>query len=109
MTDYRGQAFNVSSIPVTPVAIPVGSVTAVTLIPAPPSLDKPWRWISIHSTGNKELWIRFYGATDDALKRGTVILPSCPPFIMQLPNMQSLEVSGIFEAGGLRDVFVQYF
>lgn len=99
---------NVSNEPVTPAAISIGSVTAVTLIPAPSGIDNPWRWVSIYNDGNQALWLRFYTAGTDAIKKGTRLPPGVSKEF-ELPNMPSTEISGIFNSGGARDVYVQYF
>lgn len=108
MTETTGQNINFSDTPTTPLAIAVGSTTAVTLIPAPVLVISPWRWVSIYNSGNQTLWLRFYAATQDNLKIGTPLFAG-EKMVIQLPNMPSTEISGIMGLGGLRDVVVQYF
>ena len=108
MTGITGQNINYSDTPSTPAPIPVGSTTAVTLIPAPAIVSNPWRWMSVYNSGNQTLWLRFYAASVDDLKIGTPLFAG-ESLRFQLPNMPATEISGIMELGGLKDVTVQYF
>jgi hypothetical protein len=108
MAEITGQNFNINQSPTTPSSISVDSTTAVTLIPAPPSFNNPWRWMSFYNDGNQPLWLRFYTAATDNTKRGTLLAPG-ESLVFQLPNMPSTEISGIMNSGGARNVYVQYF
>jgi hypothetical protein len=107
MSRLRGQRHNSNDAPVTPAAISVDSTTAVTLIPAPPSLEEPWFRISIYNDGNQILWLRFYTAATDNLKKGEPLQPG-EKVVIELPNTPITEISGIMNSGGARSVYVQY-
>lgn len=106
MAKKLGTNVNVSDAATTPAAISIDSTTAVDLVTSR-MLNDPILRLSVYNSGNQILWIRFYPASTDNLKKGERILPGTDR-IFELPNMTLTNISAIFNSGGARNVYIQY-
>lgn len=110
MTATIGTSTNLNTEAVVLDAISVDSTTAVTLLTAlgipfePPRIK-----VVVYNSGNRDLWVRFYPASDDNLKRGVVVRSGETQTVLEGSDIYTGEISAIMDSGGARDVFVTWF
>ena len=110
MTATIGTSTNLNEVGSQLPAIPVGSTTAVTLLAGQAiPLDVPRIKVEIYNSGNRDLWVRFYPAATDNLKRETVVKAGQPKVVLAGSDIYTGEISAIMQSGGARDVFVTWF
>lgn len=91
-------------------AISVDATTAVTLLTTlVVPFEPPRIKVVVYNSGNRNLWVRFYPAADDNLKRGIVVKPGENSTIMQGSDIYTGGISGIMDSGGARDVYVTWY
>lgn len=110
MTATIGTSTNINTASSQLPAISVDSTTAATLLAAqtlPP--DPPRIKVEVYNSGNRDLWVRFYPAATDNLKRETVVKAGESKVVLEGSDIYVGEISAIMQSGGARDVFVTWF
>lgn len=89
--------------------VPVGSSTAVVVLPALPQGQQIWSVIDCTNNGNRSLWVRKRPAASDNDKNGIRVAPGETVCLANNSEAYTGEISAIFENGPSRDVFMEYF
>ena len=113
MTATIGTSTNLNAEADVNAAVPVGSTTAVTLLAAqslpPVGSEQPRITVWIYNAGNQDLFVRFYDAATDNIKKGIKVLAGETEKVMSGSDIYTGEISGIMATGGLRSVYVTWF
>ena len=110
MTATIGTSTNKNSLANVLSAISVDSTTAVTLLAALDlPLELPYISVEIVNRGNRDLWVRYYPASDDNIKRGKVVKAGESKAIIDGSDIFTGELSAIMDSGIARDVFVTWY
>jgi hypothetical protein len=112
MTATIGTSTNTNSEGNVIDAISVGGTTAVQLLPAqtlpPDGGEQPRITVWIYNSGNQDLWVRFYPASTDNIKKGIPVFAGTVKQMMKGSDIYTGEISGIMEGGAARDVYVTW-
>lgn len=108
MTKMIGKNFNAAD-EANSSTVSVGSTTAVTLLAAQTPSDAIWSEVNITNDGFRSLWVRKRAASADNNKDGIRISPGETYPVIKRSENYTGEISGIFQAGGSRDVHVEWF
>ena len=110
MTATIGTSTNKNTVGNVLPAISVDSTTAVTLLnELNLQLELPYISVEVVNRGNRDLWVRFYAAATDNIKRGKVVKAGESKVIIDGSDIYTGEISAIMDSGGARDVFVTWY
>ena len=110
MTATIGTSTNKNTVSDVLAAISVDSTTATTILPelSIPT-DLPYIKVLITNRGNRDLWVRFYPAATDNVKRGFTVKAGSSLVVLEGSDIYTGEISAIMDSGGARDVYVTWF
>lgn len=110
MTATIGTSTNINTTANILSAISVDSTTSITLLLAQniPS-EAPRIKVIIYNDGNFDLWVKFQPASTDNDKKGFRIEGGMTETILMGSDIYTGEISGIFDSGSNRDVFLTWF
>ncbi|TNG03798.1 MAG: hypothetical protein EP297_00145 [Gammaproteobacteria bacterium] len=109
MTARIGKSTNTNIEANVLAPISVGSSTAVTLLPAQAQYATPRIKVEIYNSGNRDLWVRRYQATNDDIKRGVPVSGGETRIFEFNADIYTGELSGIMNSGTAKDVYVTWY
>jgi hypothetical protein len=109
MTATIGTSTNTNTEASNLSPISVGSSSAVALLPPLSVLDVPYVRVVVFNSGNRDLWIRRYPASNDNDKRGDIVPAGERVELEYGSDIYTGEISGIMNSGPSADIYVVWY
>ncbi len=110
MTATIGTSTNKNTEAEVLAAIVVGAATAVNILSAQTiPTDVPRIKVIIHNDGVRDLWVRFYPAATDNIKKGFIVPGGETETVLDGSDIYTGEISAIVDSGAGSNVYVTWF